>query len=237
MDLGTIERIQVAALGGADNIVINDLSKTGVQQVAIDLSAPARQRTGDGAADSVTVNGTSASDQNQVAGAGGSVRRDGIVCAGHAHRHRRRQRLAVVKGGAGNDTINAAGLAADQIKLTLDGGSGNDTILGSAGNDTLIGGDGNDFVDGNQGATRPSLALETIRSSGIRAMPATSSKARTAPIRCCSTAPISPRRSTFRRMAAAPRLNPRYRQRDDGPRRYRAYPAQCAGWRGHLHGQ
>src|SRR4029077_2611311 len=52
----------------------------------------------------------------------------------------------------GNDTINATGLPAGQLALTLDGGAGNDTLLGSAGNDTLFGGDGNDFVDGNQGS-------------------------------------------------------------------------------------
>ena len=33
----------------------------------------------------------------------------------------------------------------------MDGGAGNDTILGSNGADTLIGGDGNDFIDGQQG--------------------------------------------------------------------------------------
>ena len=37
------------------------------------------------------------------------------------------------------------------IKLTVDGGAGNDTILGSNGADMLIGGDGNDFIDGQQG--------------------------------------------------------------------------------------
>ena len=63
MDLGTMERIQLAALGGADNFVINDLSKTDVQQIAIDLSATPGSGVGDGAADSVTVNGTAASNQ------------------------------------------------------------------------------------------------------------------------------------------------------------------------------
>src|SRR5262249_35208826 len=37
------------------------------------------------------------------------------------------------------------------IKITVDGGAGNDTILGSNGADRLLGGDGNDVVDGNQG--------------------------------------------------------------------------------------
>jgi Ca2+-binding RTX toxin-like protein len=152
MDLGTMERIQIAALGGADNVVINDLSKTGVQQVAIDLSSPAGSGVGDGSADSVTVNGTSASDQITVAGAGGSVGVTGLSAQITLTGTEGANDSLVVNGGAGNDTINAATLPAGQIKLTIDGGSGNDIILGSAGNDTLIGGDGNDFVDGNQGS-------------------------------------------------------------------------------------
>ena len=45
MDLDNIERIEFEALGGADNIVVNDLSRTDVQQVEIDLAAtPAAAR-------------------------------------------------------------------------------------------------------------------------------------------------------------------------------------------------
>ena len=152
MDLGTMERIQIAALGGADNFVVNDLSNTGVQQVAIDLSSPAGSGIGDGAADSVTVNGTSASNQITVVGAGGSVGVMGLSAQVLLTGTEGANDSLVVNGLGGNDTINASTLAAGQIKLTIDGGSGNDTILGSAGNDFLIGGDGNDFVDGNQGS-------------------------------------------------------------------------------------
>jgi Ca2+-binding RTX toxin-like protein len=58
----------------------------------------------------------------------------------------------VVNANGGNDTISAVGNLATLIALTLDGGDGNDTILGGNGNDKLFGGDGNDFIDGNQGA-------------------------------------------------------------------------------------
>ncbi len=51
----------------------------------------------------------------------------------------------------GNDTINASAIAAGEIRLTIDGGDGNDTITGSAGDDTLIGGNGNDTVIGGRG--------------------------------------------------------------------------------------
>ncbi len=37
MDLNGVERIDFAALGGADNITVNDLTGTDVQQVALDL--------------------------------------------------------------------------------------------------------------------------------------------------------------------------------------------------------
>ncbi|HET7166338.1 MAG TPA: calcium-binding protein [Pseudolabrys sp.] len=152
MDLGTMERIQLAALGGADNFVINDLSKTDVQQVAIDLSATPGSGIGDGAADSVTVNGTSAGDQIQVAGSGGSVSVTGLSAQVTLAGTEGANDSLHINALGGNDTINAAGLAPGQLTLTIDGGSGNDTILGSAGNDFLIGGDGNDFVDGNQGS-------------------------------------------------------------------------------------
>jgi Ca2+-binding RTX toxin-like protein len=57
----------------------------------------------------------------------------------------------VVNLNGGNDNFSATGNLAALIQLTVDGGAGNDTILGSNGADLLIGGDGNDFVDGQQG--------------------------------------------------------------------------------------
>lgn len=76
-----------------------------------------------------------------------------------------------IRGGKGNDTIVCTGEAFnfefggekygfDAPKLTLDGGKGNDQIMGSKGddvirggkgNDTIIGGDGNDNIDGGRG--------------------------------------------------------------------------------------
>ena len=39
MDLNGVEHVQFDALGGADNITVNDLTGTDVTQVAIDLGA------------------------------------------------------------------------------------------------------------------------------------------------------------------------------------------------------
>ena len=70
MDLNSVEHIQLNALGGADNITVNDLSGTDSTQVAIDLSATAGTAQGDGAADTVTVNGTAGNDQISIASSG-----------------------------------------------------------------------------------------------------------------------------------------------------------------------
>ena len=102
----------------------------------------------------------------------------------------------------GDDVFTASNGLASLIKLTVDGGTGNDTITGGDGADKLLGGDGNDVITGGRGNdTMLGSAPATTPSSGIPATAATSSRARTAPIRCCSTAPTSTRRSTSRPMA------------------------------------
>src|SRR6476659_6689503 len=54
MDLNDIETITINARGGSDNIVVNDLSGTDVKQINLDLGLAG---VGDGAADTVTLNG------------------------------------------------------------------------------------------------------------------------------------------------------------------------------------
>jgi Ca2+-binding RTX toxin-like protein len=56
-----------------------------------------------------------------------------------------------VSAGGGDDRVNVVGNLADKA-LTVDGGGGNDFLLGSNGADVLRGGSGNDFIDGNIGA-------------------------------------------------------------------------------------
>ncbi len=57
----------------------------------------------------------------------------------------------VLNANGGTDRFSATGNLAALIKLTVDGGAGDDTIAGGNGIDMLLGGDGNDFVDGQQG--------------------------------------------------------------------------------------
>jgi Ca2+-binding RTX toxin-like protein len=149
MDLNGIEHIQLNALGGADNITVNDLSGTGVTQVAIDLASTPNTGAGDGAADTVTVNATKGDDVIAVQGQGGSLTVAGLAELVTISGSEATDAL-IVAGGNGNDTLSAATLLANTA-LTLDGGSGNDTIIGSQGADRLLGGDGNDTVTGGRG--------------------------------------------------------------------------------------
>jgi Ca2+-binding RTX toxin-like protein len=57
----------------------------------------------------------------------------------------------VVNANGGDDVITAGNGLANLIKLTIDGGAGNDTITGGDGNDTLLGGGGNDVITGGRG--------------------------------------------------------------------------------------
>jgi Ca2+-binding RTX toxin-like protein len=144
MDTNDVERVDFAALGGADVVSVGDLRGTDVNAVNLDLGA------GDAATDSVTVDGSDGNDRLDVAGDAGGV----TVAGGRALvtvRHQEPTDELTLDGLGGDDTISAAGLAAGATKLTLDGGSGDDTLAGGKGVDTLLGGDGNDTLDGNAG--------------------------------------------------------------------------------------
>ncbi len=151
MDLNGLEHINFTALGGADTITVGDLTGTGVTQVAIDLGGVPGSGVGDGATDSVTVNGTAGNDTVQVTGTGGSVTVAGLPAAVNLTGAEGANDQLVVATLGGNDVINAAGLADGSMRLTIDGGAGNDNITGSQGNDRLIGGDGDDIVNGGRG--------------------------------------------------------------------------------------
>jgi Ca2+-binding RTX toxin-like protein len=151
MDTRRVERIDVNALGGADQVTVNDLSRTDVDDVNIDLAGALGGAAGDGVDDRIVVNGTGANDAIDVGGDASGVTVSGLR-ARVAISHQEPTEGLAVNGLAGNDGISAAGLAAGSIALVLDGGPGNDTLAGGRGVETTLGGDGSDSIDGNAGA-------------------------------------------------------------------------------------
>jgi Ca2+-binding RTX toxin-like protein len=149
MDVNNTEVVTFNALGGADAITVNDLSGTGVKQVNLNLAASLGG--GDGSADTVTVNGTTGSDGIRVAGGKGGVTVSGLAATFRVTGSEGANDTLIVKAGAGNDTVKASLLTAGFIRLTADGGEGNDVLVGSAGDDLLMGGAGNDLLIGGPG--------------------------------------------------------------------------------------
>ncbi len=142
MDLNDVERIQFTALGGADTVRVHDLTGTEVTRVGIDL-AGATPAVGDGAVDSVSVEGTAGLDKISLSSSPGAIGIGGLQ-ATVVVQNSEAGDLLTVDAGAGDDVINAAAVAAGRISLTLSGGAGNDKLVGSAGTDILIGGAGAD---------------------------------------------------------------------------------------------
>lgn len=152
MDVDGVETVNIAALGGADTITVNDLSRTAATQVNIDLANPANSGTGDGAADTIVVNGTGDDDAITVVGDAGATDVGGtLASAVHITGAEADKDRLVVQAHAGDDVVEATGLVATGIQLTADGGDGDDELIGGEGNDTLLGGNGDDILNGGPG--------------------------------------------------------------------------------------
>src|SRR6478736_5000595 len=104
---------------------------------------------GDGT-DTVEVNGGNGAEVFTATANGTRVRFDRLDPAPFSIDIGTTEKLVLNMNG-GDDRFSATGNLAALIGVTVDGGTGNDTILGSNGADLLLGGDGNDFIDGNQG--------------------------------------------------------------------------------------
>jgi Ca2+-binding RTX toxin-like protein len=172
MDLNDVETVNAKALGGADTVTVNDLSGTDVTNVLTDAGG------NDNAADNVIANATNGDDVATVAGNATTTQVLGLaarvsVTGGIAGSDR-----VTVNMLAGDDVVDATGLAANALLLTANGGVGDDVILGGAGNDTLngnegddviIGGPGQDIIDGGSGGN---VVIQLV-ASGDKAKSAT----------------------------------------------------------------
>ena len=174
MDLDDVESIVARAFGGTDTLTVNDLSGTDVANVASDLALVGGGD--DAAADNVIVNGTNDDDIAIVAGSGSTAQVTGLPAVVSVSGASAATDRLTVNALAGDDVIDATGVAAGSILLTLSGGDGDDvilggdgddTLLGGAGDDVLLGGPGNDTIDGAPGSdvVIQAVAAETVTSA------------------------------------------------------------------------
>jgi Ca2+-binding RTX toxin-like protein len=112
MDLTDVEGIVFRALGGADTVTVNDLTGTDAKTVEVDLAAVGGG--GDGAVDTIVVNGTVGADAlaaSSTTVSGGEAATDAVH----------------VNGGTGNDVITVHGPLSGLASLDADGGADIDT--------------------------------------------------------------------------------------------------------------
>jgi Ca2+-binding RTX toxin-like protein len=117
----------------------------------VDLAAGGPQPIFDGGdnIDTVEVNGSDDSETFTATANGTFARFDRVSPAPYALDMVAENLVLNANGGA--DSFAATGNLAALIKITVNGGPGNDTLLGSNGADILIGGEHDDFIDGQQG--------------------------------------------------------------------------------------
>jgi Ca2+-binding RTX toxin-like protein len=128
---------QAFGQGGSDRMIWNPGDDT-------DLNEGGR------GVDTVEVNGGGGAEQFAATANGIRVRFDRLNPAPFAIDIGTSENL-VLNANGGGDSFSTSGNLAALIGITVDGGQGNDTLLGSNGTDLLLGGDGNDFVDGQIG--------------------------------------------------------------------------------------
>jgi Ca2+-binding RTX toxin-like protein len=145
MDLNDVETIEFNALGGADNVVVNDLTGTDVTTVAVNLG------NADAAPDTLTAMATGADDVVLAFGSAGSATVLGLAAMIEVSGAEAANDRLVVNLLDGDDVFEGSGLQASAIQLVVDGGEGDDVIIGGEGDDILLGGAGDDVLIGGPG--------------------------------------------------------------------------------------
>ena len=128
---GGFNQITVTGTGGADNIVVKEVSGSIVVIRGNATITAGTNMTVQG----VVVNALGGNDTVTIQDL------SGVQCAV----------LLTVNGGDGNDLITGQGSNIGVVRVALNGDNGNDTIIGTNGTDSIDGGAGNDAVNGQAG--------------------------------------------------------------------------------------
>jgi Ca2+-binding RTX toxin-like protein len=148
-DCDGVEQVNLQTLGGVDQVTINDLTGTSCTQVVVDLLSSLD--AADGQQDTVTIFGSDVSDHITATGSDSGVTVTGLTATVAIVGADGDLDNLVINSGNGDDNVDASGIQAGDINLTLNGGNGNDLLIGGQGSDLLIGGRGEDVIFGGAG--------------------------------------------------------------------------------------
>ena len=119
MDTDGVEIVDDNTVGGADSVTVNDLTGTDVTQTNIDLAGAFGGNAGDGAVDSVVVNGTNGDDDIAINGNGSGADVSGLATAVSV-KHADPTDTLSVNTLAGTDNVATNGVAG-LIQVLVDG--------------------------------------------------------------------------------------------------------------------
>jgi hypothetical protein len=117
-----VEAIGIRALGGTDAITVGDLTGSNLETVDVDLNAVAA--TGDGAADTVVLNGTNGRDVVAVTRSGAQVLVTGLAAQTSIAGSEAANDTLLVRTLDGNDDVTVAPDVGDLITTVVDLGAG-----------------------------------------------------------------------------------------------------------------
>ncbi len=128
MDCDDVEKLDVNALGNTDTVTVNDLAGTDVTEVNVNLAGTIGGGTGDGQPDSVIVTGTNGDDVALVEGDTGGTSVLGLTAQVNITGAEAANDRVTINALAGHDVVDASGLVAGAIQLTVSGGAGDDIL-------------------------------------------------------------------------------------------------------------
>jgi Ca2+-binding RTX toxin-like protein len=118
MDLNDVEGVVFHAFGGADTMIVDDLTGTDVEMVDADLAA--QIGGGDGGLDTVVVNGTAGPDKVKVSQSSGKIRVAGLQAQTRIAGAEPLSDTLRIQTQAGDDTLSVASVVFGLIQLVVD---------------------------------------------------------------------------------------------------------------------
>ena len=134
-----LERVNVRALAGADNLTVGDLTGTGLKLVDVDESG--FDGNGDAAKDNVIVNGTAEADRlTATSPTPGTALISGMAAKVQVEKAESAQDLVTLNGLGDDDTFNSDVTVTGPAAVVANGGEGTDTARysGTAGDDQVF---------------------------------------------------------------------------------------------------
>jgi Ca2+-binding RTX toxin-like protein len=127
MDMDDIQQLNVNTLGSADTVTTNDLTGTDLKAVNVNLAAT--DGAGDGAADTVAVNGTQDEDYVNAGSDAGTVSVTGLAVPVNVTGAEPTLDNVNINTLGGDDTITSGVALTGIAGVNVDGGTGTDTTI------------------------------------------------------------------------------------------------------------